>query len=498
MLWLALVSFNKLVYLGSVMVSKKKDTKGITAEKDEFSEWFTQIMLKADLADYTDVSGMIVFRPTAYAIWEKVKEECDKRFKKLGIKNCYFPLFIPEKTFAKLQKHTEDFAPEVAWITYGGNTKLNERLAVRPTSETIMYESYAKWIRSHRDLPLKLNQWNNVVRWEFKHPVPFLRTREFLWNEGHTAYATKEEALAEEDEIIHVYKTVCEDFLALPALIGRKSRKETFPGAEFTTSMEYYMPNGKAVQGPDFHFDGQHYSKAYGIKFLDKEGKEDFAWQNTFAISTRMLGVMFAVHSDEHGLVMPPRVAPNKVAIVPIIFEDSAKKVLKEAKGIAKSLKEFEPILDDRDYKPGFKFNEWELKGVPIRIEIGPKDVDAGKCVLVRRDTGKKEVVNLDDLKSRVSEVLEEIQEGLFKRAEKMLKNAVVKADNMKDLKEGISERKIVFTGLCGDEGCEENLKAESGGAKVLNVPSEGIGKKGKCVLCGSEAKYWGYVGKSY
>ena len=322
------------------MSTKEKDTKGLTAEKDEFSEWFTQIMLKADLADYTDVSGCIVFRPTAYEIWERIKYETDKRFKKLGIQNCYFPLFIPEKSLNKEKEHVKGFSPEVAWVTHAGDTKLNERLAIRPTSETIMYESYSKWIRSWRDLPLKLNQWNNVVRWEFKHPVPFLRTREFLWNEGHTAYATRKEAEAEGKDIIKIYSEICEEFLALPFLVGRKSDKEKFAGAEYTISMEFFMPNGKAIQGPDFHFDGQNFAKAYNIKFLNKEGKEEYVWQNTFAITTRMLGIMFAVHSDSKGLILPPRIAPNKVVIVPILFDDSKEKILKAAKEIKKILGE--------------------------------------------------------------------------------------------------------------------------------------------------------------
>ena len=270
--------------------------KGITVKKNEnFSVWFSQLIIKSELADYTDVSGCIVFRPTSYAIWEKIVKETDSRFKKLGIQNVYFPLFIPEKTLIKEKKHVADFSPEVAWVTQGGNTKLNERLAVRPTSESIMYESYSKWIRSHRDLPLKLNQWNNVVRWEFKHPVPFLRTREFLWNEGHTVYATKKEAEAEKKEIIKIYNEICQDYMALYGVIGKKSKKETFPGAEYTISIEFYMPHGKAIQGPDFHHDGQIFAKAYNIKFKDKDGKEQYAFQNTFAITTRMLGVRYSL-----------------------------------------------------------------------------------------------------------------------------------------------------------------------------------------------------------
>ncbi len=478
-----------------------KNEKGITAEKDDFSEWFTQIMLKADLADYTSVSGCLVIRPTAYAIWEKIKEECDKRFKKLGIKNAYFPLLIPEKTMSKEQEHVEGFAPEVAWVTEAGNTKLNERLAIRPTSETIIYESYSKWIRSWRDLPLKLNLWNNVIRWEFKHPVPFLRTREFLWNEGHTVFATKEEAEKEKDEIIGIYKDVCEDFLALPSLIGKKSKKETFPGAEYTISMEFYMPNGRCIQGPDFHHDGQNFAKAYNIKFLSKDGKEEYAWQNTWAISTRMLGVMFAVHSDSKGLILPPKVAPNKIVIVPILFEDSKEKVLKKCREISRQFENLGAILDDREeYKPGWKFNEWEMKGIPLRIEIGPRDLESESVMVYRRDNGKKEAIKLKDLKIKVEEMLEDIQKSLHKRAQELLKNAIVEVSTLDELKKAVEGKKIGFVPLCKSRACEDELKFKSGGAKALNIPEEQPSKLGKsvCVMCKKKAEYFAYIGKSY
>ncbi len=479
----------------------KRGDKGVSVEKDEFSEWFTEIMVKADLADYTSVSGCIVFRPLAYAIWERIVREVDLRFKKFGIQNAYFPLFIPERTLAREQEHVKGFVPEVAWVSEAGNKKLSERLAVRPTSEAIMYESYAKWIRSWRDLPFKLNQWNNVVRWEFKHPVPFLRTREFLWNEGHTAYATKEEAEREKDEIIGLYKEVCERFLALPSLIGRKSEKEKFAGAEYTISMEFYMPNGRCVQGPDFHYDGQNFAKAYGIEFLDREGKKQYVYQNTFAISTRMLGVMFAVHSDSKGLVLPPRIAPYSVVIVPILFEDSRQRVLKEARAILQALEEFHPVLDDREgYTPGFKFNEWELKGVPLRVEIGPDDVEKEQVVIVRRDSGKKESVSVGNLRKNVARILEDIQEGLFRKAEKLLNDHVVRVKSLIDVKKAIAGKNIAFTPLCKKHECEDQLKFDSGGAKVLNIPDKQPRELAaeRCVVCRKRADYFAYVGKSY
>tara|TARA_Y100000310_G_scaffold137656_1_gene136612 strand:+ start:263 stop:1708 length:1446 start_codon:yes stop_codon:yes gene_type:complete len=481
------------------MAKNEKDEKGVTAEKDEFSEWFTQIMLKADLADYTSVSGAIVFRPRAYAIWEKIVDEVDKRFKKLGIKNAYFPLFIPEKSFAKEAEHVKGFTPEVAWVTHAGDTKLGERLAVRPTSEAIMYESYAKWIRSWRDLPLKINQWNNVVRWEFKHPIPFLRTREFLWNEGHTVYATKDEAENEKDKIIGIYDEICRDFLALPSLIGKKTEKEKFAGAEYTVSMEFFMPNGKAIQGPDFHHDGQNFAKAYGIKFLDKKGKEDYAWQNTFAITTRMLGVLFAIHSDSKGLILPPMVAPEQIVIVPIFSESDKDKIIGKAKEVEKKLGKYRVVLDDReDYRPGFKFNEWELKGVPVRIEIGPKDVAADRVVLVRRDSGDKENVKISGIDKKVDNVLEEIQGDLLDEAEKLLKGAIVKAGKLDQVRKAVNGKKIALAPLCRKEECEDNLKYETGGAKVLNISEKESADGQKCVVCGKEADYMGYIGKSY
>ncbi|MEK6914514.1 MAG: proline--tRNA ligase [Nanoarchaeota archaeon] len=475
-----------------------KSTKGITADKDEFSEWFTQVIVKADLADYSEVSGCIIFKPVSYEIWEKIKSTVDIEYKKLGIKNVYFPLFIPEKFLIMEKEHVEGFSPEVAWVTHAGNTKLNERLAVRPTSETIMYPSFSKWIRSYKDLPLKLNQWNNVVRWEFKNPVPFLRTREFLWSEGHTVYADKNEAEEERDKIIKIYDDVCRNIMALPSLIGRKTEKEKFAGAEYTISMEFYMPNGKSVQGPDFHHDGQKFAKAYNIQFLDKNEKKQYAYQNTFAITTRMLGVMFAIHSDEKGLIIPPNVAPNKIVIIPIFDDKTKKEVLNETKKILNLLEEFNPILDDREeYRPGFKFNEYELKGIPIRIEVGKRDLEKSSVVAVRRDNGKKEDIKIKDLKKNVLLILENIQKNLLRNAEKLLKEAVVSVNSFNELEKDIKDKKIVLANLCSSIKCEEELKFKTNGAKVLNI-DENKKANGKCIICSKKAEYIGRIGKSY
>jgi len=478
---------------------QEKNELGLTVEKDEFSDWFTQIMLKADLADYTEVSGCIVFKPTAYEIWENIRYFVDTEFKKLGIKNCYFPLFIPEKYLNKEKEHMEGFSPEVAWVTHAGDTKLNERLAVRPTSETIMYPSYSNWIRSWRDLPLKLNQWNNVIRWEFKHPVPFLRTREFLWNEGHTVYATKKEAEKEKDEIINIYKEVCEKHLALPSLIGRKSEKEKFAGAEYTVSLEFYMPNGKSIQGPDFHHDGQKFSKAYDIKFLNKDGKVEYAFQNTFAITTRMLGVMFAIHSDEKGLILPPRIAPNEIVIIPIFSEKDKKQVLEISKKISDSLKEYDPIVDDReDQRPGFKFNEYELKGIPLRIEIGSRDLEKKEVTVFRRDNLKKQQIKISDLTKEIPAILEDIQNNLYKKAEKLLYDNIVPVKNLKELQNAIENKKIALTPMCASRECEDDLKFKTNGAKVLNIEENQKKPKADCVICNKSADYIARIGKSY
>ncbi|MBL7100704.1 MAG: proline--tRNA ligase [Nanoarchaeota archaeon] len=474
--------------------------KGITIKKAEnFSEWYTQVIQKAELADYTKVSGCIVFKPYSYAIWEKIKEEVDKRIKELGVKNAYFPLLIPESLLSKESEHVEGFIPEVAWVTQGGNTPLNEKLAIRPTSEAIMYDSYSKWIRSWRDLPLKLNQWNNVIRWEFKHAIPLLRTREFLWNEGHTVFATKKEAEKEIDEILKVYKEVVEDYMALYGLLGRKSEKEKFAGAEYTLSFEYLMPSGKAIQGPDAHHDGQNFAKAYDIKFLNKKGKEEYVWQNTWAITTRMLGIMFAVHGDDKGLILPPKIAPTQAVIVPILFEKSKKKLLKKAEEIQNSLTDLTVEIDDRDeYSPGWKFNEWEMKGVPLRIEIGPKDLEKNQTILVRRDTGKKEVVKIKNVNKAVKETLNKIQENLFKNSKNFVKRNLEEAKTLDELKQVLNKKKIALAPWCETTKCEDWIKDQTGGAKILNVPLKQPKKIGKCIYCKKEGKKAVYIGKTY
>lgn len=483
-------------------LKQSKDTKGITVKKSEdFSEWYTQIIQKADLADYSSVSGCVVYKPGSFSIWEIIKFVTDCKFKETGVKNAYFPLFIPEKLLQKEAKHVKGFSAEVAWVTHAGDTELKERLAVRPTSETIMYESYAKWIRSHNDLPLRINQWNNVVRWEFKHPTPFLRGREFLWNEGHTCFATKEEAEAEQDQIIGIYDNVCRNYLALPSLIGKKSEKEKFAGAEYTVSLEFLMPNGKGIQGPDFHHDGQNFAKAFDISFMDKDNKKQYVWQNTWAISTRMLGVLFAVHSDDRGLVLPPKVASTQVVIVPIIFGKTKKAVLKEAENLKdKLLKAGVSVnLDVREnYSPGWKFNEWEVKGIPLRIELGPRDLEKKQVIVARRDNNEKKVVLLKEVRKVIPELLEKMQSDLLKKAETHLKDNIITVETVKEAEKHLKNDKLIFVPWCGSPKSEEGFK-EKTGAKSLNSPLNQPSVKGKkCFLGCGEAKYWFNFGKSY
>lgn len=484
-------------------MAKEKDTKGITATKSEdFSEWYTQVIQKADLADYSSVSGCIIFKPASYAIWEKIQHVVDAKLKAMGVKNAYFPLFIPEKLLQKEATHVEGFTPEVAWVTEAGNSKLDERLAVRPTSETIMYESYAKWVRSYNDLPLRLNQWNNVVRWEFKHPVPFLRTREFLWNEGHTCFATREEAEAEVKQILSMYEEVLKEYFALPCFAGKKSEKEKFAGAVYTTSLELIMPNGRAIQGPDAHFDGQNFAKAFGIEFLDENGQKQYAWQNTWAISTRMLGVMFALHGDDKGLIIPPKLAPIQIVVIPILFEGTKTEVLRQAKAVYESLqkKGIAVHLDDRDnYTPGWKFNEWEVKGIPLRIEIGPRDVQQKRATVVRRDTGEKESVEVEEIVPRVHLLLDLIHEHLYTKAKTFFEQSVMPVGTIKEAEKQLQADKLIFAPWCGTVSCEDQFK-EKTGARSLNSPfTQPKIKPGQsCFACKNTARHWFYFGKSY
>lgn len=485
------------------MAKESKQELAITVEKEkDMSEWYVQVIQKAELADYSKVSGCIVYRPKSYEIWEAIQEFFDLKIKKSGVKNCYFPLLIPESLLTKEKNHVEGFAPEVAWVDYGGDTKLGERLAVRPTSETIMYDSYSKWIRSYRDLPLRLNQWNSVVRWEFKHATPFLRGREFLWQEGHTVFATKEEAIAEVYEILDYYASIYEDLLAVPVDKGRKSIGEKFAGADLSTTCETFLIDGKAIQACTSHHLGQNFAKAFDITFLDKDQKKQYVYQNSWGYSTRSIGAMIMVHSDNKGFVLPPRVAVEKAVIVPLLFKGKEESVLKSAKEIAASLGDkIGAIVDDRkEYSPGFKFSEWELKGIPIRIEIGPRDLENGVCILTRRDTSEKKEVKIKDVKKEVDKLLEDIHTNLYNKAKKFMKEATVEVNNFKDFENAIANKKRCLVPWAEDVKSEEEIK-EKTGAKSSCIPIEFEKKslKGvKCFYSGKFATVWAYFCKSH
>ncbi len=479
----------------------KTNEKGITVKKAEnFSEWYTQVITKAELVEYTDVSGCMVYRPYSFAMWDTIKGFLDARLKALGVQNAYFPIFIPEHLLTKEKDHVEGFSPEVAWVTHGGNSKLPERLAVRPTSETIMYDSYSKWIKSYHDLPLLINQWVNIVRWEFKHPMPFLRGREFLWQEGHTVFASRAEAEAETFVILDKYTEVFEDLLSVPVMKGKKSEKEKFAGAVYTNSVEAMFPDGKAIQGGTTHMLGQNFAKSFDIIYTDENQKKQHPWQNSWGLSTRSIGMMLAIHGDDKGLVLPPKIAPIQVVIVPIIFEKTKDEVLAKSNEIQEQLAgDLRVKLDSRDnYSPGWKFNQWEMKGVPIRIELGPKDLDKGHVMVARRDTGEKFPVLFADVKSKVKELAETIQKDLFTKAKKFLEDNIVKTDDFEAMKSIISSKKFALVPWCGARECEEAIKDIIPGAKSLNTPFDQKNPGKKCVHCDKDAVAYTHFGKSY
>lgn len=473
----------------------EKGTKGISFRKAEnFADWYTDIVLKSELVDYAPMKGFMVIRPSGYEIWERIQEYFNGVIKKKGVRNAYFPLLIPDSFFKREAKHAEGFAPELAYIK---NTEEGELLAVRPTSETIIYDSYSKWVRSWKDLPLKINQWCNVLRWEVKQTKPFIRTREFLWQEGHNVYATEKEAEDNMKEMIEEYKKLIEEMLAIPVIVGKKSLNEKFPGAKTTMAAEALMPDGKALQCGTSHNLGQGFAKVFNVKFKGRDEKEHYAWQTSWGFSTRLIGALAMVHGDDKGLVLPPRIAGNKVAIVPILFEDSKKRVLKSARAIEKKLKRFGALLDAReDYNPGWKFNEFELKGVPIRIEIGPKDLDKKRVVLVRRDNGKKEFVKIAGIDKKIGSVLESMQKDMFDRAKKFLNSRIDSAKDMNELIKKLKERKIVKVYMLDDGKVEAEIKSETGGAASRII--EEVKKGGKCIKSGKVCNTIAYIAKAY
>jgi prolyl-tRNA synthetase len=476
---------------------------GMTTKKNEnFSEWYTEVVLKSRLADYAPIKGCMIFREDSYAIWEKIQEVFNRKIKESGHRNVYFPLFIPESFLKKEAEHFAGFVPEVAWVTKGGSTPLEEKLAIRPTSETIIYATFAKWIRSWRDLPIKLNQWCNIVRWETKATKPFLRTREFLWQEGHTAHATNEEAEREVMEILNQYKDIMENYLAIPVLIGVKTENEKFAGALYTTTLEAMMPDGKALQMGTSHNLGQNFAKVFDIKFIGEDEKEHKVWQTSWGISTRLIGALVMVHGDDRGLVVPPKVAPVQVVIVPITYKDAdSNAILAKAKEILEKLKEkcIAVVLDDRtEYTPGWKFNQWELKGVPVRIEIGPRDLKQNQITMARRDTCQKTTAKMDETVQATEKLLEEIQNNLQAKAKTALEEKTTTVQKFPEFKKMLKNKGgFIKTAWCGSSKCEEKIKEETG-ATIRLRPFEKEKTTANCVYCGEKAVEIVYFARSY
>ena len=477
------------------------EDEGITVKKSEnFSEWYVQAIIKSEFFDYGDISGTTIFRPDGYFIWERIHDYVDYLFKEAGVTNTYFPLLIPKKFLEKEKEHIEGFSPEVAWVTRAGQSKLEEELAIRPTSETIMYPAFSRWIRSWRDLPYRYNQWNNVIRWEFKHPTPLLRNREFLWNEGHSVFADEESANIEKDQILGIYEKTITDLLCLKGIKGRKTESEKFAGGMASFSFEFLLPDGKTVQGPDFHHDGINFAKAFDITFLNKEGQKEYAFQNTYAISTRMIGVLLAVHGDDKGLVVPPGLSRYEVVIIPIFNEKTRAEVLAYASKIQRDLKtNFRVFLDERvEYTPGWKFNHWELKGIPIRIEVGAREVKNSQLTFVRRDTMEKGTISAENALKELEILLAKIKETLLKRSSEFLDSHIIKSNDISKIKDIIAMGNIVQVNWCGSVTCEDKIKEVSGG-KSTNMPFDlEVEQNSTCINCGNKAKFVVNFGRSY
>ena len=469
-----------------------KEKIGITVSKnDDFSDWYTQVVLKAELADYAPVKGLIVLRPDGYAIWESIKKSLDEKFAKLGIKNGFLPILIPESLLGREKRHFVGFIPQVFWVTQSGESELGDRLALRPTSETLAYSLYSKWIKSWRDLPLKINFWNTALRAEIKSTKPFLRTSEFLWQEGHTVHTSKEEAEKEVMNILQVYKSTIEKELAIPVVTGKKSEKEKFVGAVYTTTMESIMPDGKALQMGTSHFLGQNFSKPFEVKFADKDNVENFAWQTSWGVSWRLIGAMIMTHGDDIGLVLPPKVAPVQVVIIPIYYSDEEKqKVLKKANEIQNIFvkKNIRVHVDDREeLTPGYKFHDWELRGIPLRIEIGPKDIEKNKVVLAKRYNKEKLDLSFDEINEKIESILDDIQKQMLVAAKKILEKMTRDVSNYDEFKSELEKGGFIQSPWCGKEECEAKIKEETS-AEIRVIPFESENSSKKCVYCNEQS----------
>lgn len=480
------------------MAQEKKLVEEITSMEEDFAQWYTDVVKKAELIDYSSVKGCMVIKPAGYAIWENIQKELNRRFKETGVENVYMPMFIPESLLEKEKDHVEGFAPEVAWVTHGGLSRLQERLCVRPTSETLFCDFYANEIQSYRDLPKCYNQWCSVVRWE-KETRPFLRSREFLWQEGHTAHATAEESKERTELMLNVYADFCEEVLAIPVIRGRKTDKEKFAGAEATYTIEALMHDGKALQSGTSHDFGDGFAKAFGIQYTDRDNKLKYVHQTSWGMTTRLIGAIIMVHGDDSGLVLPPKIAPTQVMIIPIMQQkEGVLEKAAELKGVLSS--NFRVKVDDSDKSPGWKFSEQEMRGIPVRIELGPKDIEANQCVIVRRDTREKLVVSLNEVNEKLSEILETMQNDMLERARAHRDTHTYVATDYEEFKQTITEKPgFVKAMWCGDEACENKIKEDtSATARCMPFPEKQEQIANTCICCGKPAKTMVYWGKAY
>lgn len=478
-------------------MAEKKMVEAITSMEEDFAQWYTDVVTKAGLVGYTSVKGCMVIKPAGYAIWENIQAELDRRFKETGVENVSMPMFIPESLLQKEKDHVEGFAPEVAWVTHGGLEPLQERLCVRPTSETLFCDFYAKDIQSHRDLPRVYNQWCSVVRWE-KTTRPFLRSREFLWQEGHTAHATAEDAQERTIQMLHVYADFCEEVLAIPVIRGQKTDKEKFAGANATYTIEALMHDGKALQSGTSHNFGDGFAQAFGIQYTNPENKLEYVHQTSWGMSTRIIGALIMVHGDNSGLVLPPKIAPTQVMVIPI--QQAKEGVLDKAQEICQTLKDagLRVKVDDTDKSPGWKFSEQEMRGIPVRVECGPKDIAAGQAVVVRRDTREKTIVPLDQISENVCQILETMQREMLERARAHRDAHTYTVTDYEEFKKTIEERPgFVKAMWCGDVGCEEKIK-EDVQATSRCIPFDEEHLSDTCVCCGRPAKKMVYWGRAY
>ncbi|MEQ2562742.1 proline--tRNA ligase [Ventrimonas sp. CLA-AP-H27] len=477
------------------MAKDKKMVEAITSMDEDFAQWYTDVVKKAELCDYASVKGCMVIKPAGYAIWENIQHELDRRFKETGVQNVYMPIFIPESLLEKEKDHVEGFAPEVAWVTHGGLEPLQERLCVRPTSETLFCDFYAKDIHSYRDLPKVYNQWCSVVRWE-KTTRPFLRSREFLWQEGHTAHATAEEAEARTIQMLNLYADFCEQVLAIPVIRGQKTDKEKFAGAEATYTIESLMHDGKALQSGTSHNFGDGFAKAFGIQYAAKDNTLQYVHQTSWGMTTRMIGAIIMVHGDNNGLVLPPRIAPTQVVIVPI--QQQKEGVLDKAFELRDVLSNFRVKVDDSDKSPGWKFSESEMRGIPVRVEIGPRDIENNEAVLVRRDTHEKITVSLDEIEAKAGELLDTIQNDMLERARAHRDSHTYVATTYDEFVKTINEKPgFVKAMWCGDQACEDKIKEDTAAtSRCMPFAQEHLSDK--CVCCGKPAKKMVYWGRAY